>query len=469
MDLASLWRVVLGEIELSVSKANFTIWFKSTDLTHREGDTVVVTAPNIFTREWLENKYHRVILESLQRVEPTITKVRYEIASRSSTPIRPALGSNIIITKRATMADVVPPREGESQKPQKDGGAWDAESNLNVRYTFEAFVVGANNELAYAASQAVSRRPGYAYNPLFIYGGVGLGKTHLLQAIGNAIVTRGGLRVRYVAIEKFMHELITAIQTKVTHTFKERYRGVDVLIVDDIQSIVGKEKTQDEFFHTFNELYGAGKQIVISSDRPPKAMATLEERLRSRFEGGMIADIGPPDLETRIAILKTKCVLRQIMIPEEALAYVAAQAPGNIRELEGMLNRVIGHCEFRGGTPDLKTTKEVLESLIAKPKRRIIHTDRIIEAVSAYYNLRPHELIGDSRRKEVVRPRQIAMYILRNENGFSFPTIGHVFGGKDHTTVMHACGKVEETIKIDEVLRQDITTIKQKLYVSVEV
>lgn len=467
MDLASLWRVVLGEIELSVSKANFTIWFKNTDLTHREGDTVIVTAPNIFTREWLENKYHGVILEALRRIEPTIGKVRYEISSRPSMPTRTSGGSNVVITKRALVADVVPPRETGGQG--RENREWNADSNLNARYTFETFVVGANNELAYAASQAVARRPGHAYNPLFIYGGVGLGKTHLLQAIGNAIVERGGLRVRYVAIEKFMYELITAIQTKVTHTFKERYRGVDVLVVDDIQSIVGKEKTQDEFFHTFNELYGAGKQVVISSDRPPKAIATLEERLRSRFEGGMIADIGPPDLETRIAILKAKCAQRQTSVPEEALAYVAAQAPGNIRELEGMLNRVIGHCEFRGGSPDLKTTKEVLANVLAKPKRRIIHTDRIIEAVSAYYHLRPHELIGDSRRKEVVRPRQIAMYLLRSENGFSFPTIGQSFGGKDHTTVMHACGKVEENLETDEVLRQDLTTIKQKLYVAVEV
>lgn len=460
--------MVLGEIELLVSKANFTIWFKNTNLTHREHDTVIVTAPNIFTREWLENKYHSVILEAIQRIEPAITKVRYEISSRPLMPMRPAQGSGIVITKRATMADVVPPTETSGERLRENARAFDADSNLNARYTFETFVVGANNELAYAASQAVARRPGHAYNPLFLYGGVGLGKTHLLQAIGNAVVARGGMRVRYVAIEKFMHELITAIQTKVTHTFKERYRGVDVLLVDDIQSIVGKEKTQDEFFHTFNELHGAGKQVVISSDRPPKAMATLEERLRSRFEGGMIADIGPPDLETRIAILKAKCALRQTAVPAEALAYIAAQVPSNIRELEGMLNRVIGHCEFRGGTPDLKTTKEVLASVLAKPKHRIIHTDRIIEAVSAYYNLRPHELVGESRRKEVVRPRQIAMYLLRNENGFSFPTIGQSFGGKDHTTVMHACEKVEETLEMDEVLRQDLTTIKQKLYVSME-
>lgn len=468
IDLVNLWRIVLGEIELSVSKANFTIWFKNTSVTRREDDTIVVSAPNIFTREWLENKYHTVILEALQRIEPTIMKVRYEISSSRPAAVRPIPGSNIVITKRATMADVVPPQNATVEQPRQETGTWDANSNLNARYTFDSFVVGANNELAYAAAQAVARRPGAAYNPLFIYGGVGLGKTHLLQAIGNMVAARGTLRVRYVAIEKFMHELITAIQTKVTHTFKERYRGVDVLIVDDIQSIVGKEKTQDEFFHTFNELHGAGKQVVISSDRPPKAIPTLEERLRSRFEGGMIADIGAPDLETRIAILKAKCALRETAVPEEALTYIATQVTSNIRELEGMLNRVIGHCEFRGGTLTLEITKEVLASLLARPKRRIIHTDRVIEIVSSYYNLRPNELIGESRRKEVVLPRQIAMYLLRSENGQSFPTIGQSFGGKDHTTVMHACEKIGGNLETDEVLRQDLTTIKQKLYVTAE-
>lgn len=488
-DLATLWRLVLAELELSVSKAYFATWFKNTELARREEGLVIVSAPNSFAREWLENKYHEVILASLQHLDGSIRNVRYIVASRASITARPVQGVDVVITKRPAVAlpegaGAVSPRSGspflvDSVAPGASGAVSAApaaltervverntEANLNPRYTFDAFVVGANNELAYAAAQAVARRPGAAYNPLFVYGGVGLGKTHLLQAIGNVVVSRG-LRVRYVALETFMHELISAIQTKATHIFKERYRNVDVLIVDDIQFIVGREKTQDEFFHTFNELYGSGKQIVISSDRAPKSISTLEERLRSRFEGGMIADIGPPDLETRIAILRAKCASRGPTVPEVCLAYIAAQVSSNIRELEGMLNRVLAHCDLRGMPATLETTKEVLASVLEKPKHRIIRTERIIETVSQYYSLRPADLIGDSRRKEVVRPRQIAMYLLRMENGFSFPTIGHSFGGKDHTTVMHACGKIEEHLETNEELRQDILSIRQKLHVSV--
>lgn len=490
-DLATLWRLVLAEVELSVSKAHFATWFKNTELARREGDFLVVSAPNPFAREWLENKYHDLILASLQRFDGSIQNVRCVVASRLGITMRPVQGVDVIITKRPTAATVEVPGVATARSSSAvlvdsvapgaaNAGALPAvapagrsverpaEAHLNPRYTFEAFVVGANNELAYAAAQAVARRPGAAYNPLFVYGGVGLGKTHLLQAIGNAVAGRG-LRIRYVALETFMHELISAIQTKATHHFKERYRNVDVLIVDDIQFIVGREKTQDEFFHTFNELYGSGKQVVISSDRTPKAIPTLEERLRSRFEGGMIADIGQPDLETRIAILRAKCASRGSAVPEECLAYVAAQVSSNIRELEGMLNRILAHCELRGAPATLETTKEVLASVLEKPKHRVIRTERIIETVSQYFRLRTQDLIGDSRRKEVVRPRQIAMYLLRSENGFSFPTIGHTFGGKDHTTVMHACGKIEDILETNEELRQDILSIRQKLHVAADV
>jgi chromosomal replication initiator protein len=316
---------------------------------------------------------------------------------------------------------------------------------------------------------ASARRPGAAYNPLFIYGGVGLGKTHLLQAMGNTLLDRGTLRVRYVTSEKFMHELITAIQTRTQHTFRERYRSVDVLIVDDVQFLVGKEKTQDELFHTFNELYGSEKQLIFSSDRPPKAIATLEERLRSRFEGGMVADISTPDLETRIAILKAKCALRSLRVPEDVLSFIAAQVSSNIRELEGCLNRVLAYFELRGGVLTLERTKEILVNVLAKPKRTIIHTERLLQAVSTYYHVQVDDLTGKSRRKEVVLPRQVAMFLLRAENGFSFPAIGSIFGGRDHTTAMHACGKIGDIIDRDEMLRQNILAIRQKLYVSAEV
>lgn len=466
-DLGSLWRIALGEIELSVSKAHFATWFKQASIIRREEDLVVIAVSNIFTREWLENKYHHVILASLQRVDPTIHRIRYEVNAHGTIlPRRTPLSGETVLYKRApsTAAALEPttalPRETEQR--------WDADSNLNARYTFEAFIVGTHNELAHAAAQAVARRPGEAYNPLFLYGGVGLGKTHLLQAVGNAVCAKHASRVRYVTSEKFMHELITAIQTRAQYDFKNRYRAVDVLIIDDVQFLAGKEKTQEELFHTFNELYGAGKQLVFSSDRPPKVIATLEERLRSRFEGGMIADIGAPDLETRIAILKAKCLLRKIHVPEAALAYIAAQVSNNIRELEGCLNRVLAYFELQGVVPNLERTKELLANILSNPKRATVHSDRVLQAVSSHYHVGSEDLVGKSRRKQIVLPRQIAMYLLRSENQFSFPAIGALFGGRDHTTAMHACAKVGENLERDEVLRQDLVAIRQKLYVSIE-
>ncbi|TSC72300.1 MAG: chromosomal replication initiator protein [Parcubacteria group bacterium Gr01-1014_38] len=465
-DLGSLWRIALGDIELSVSKAHFATWFKQASLARREEDLVVVAVSNIFTREWLENKYHQVILASLQRVDPTIQRIRYEVSAHGAVLQRRALPlGETILYKRAS---TTPPTPNSAEPPRESESQWDKASNLNVRYTFETFVVGAHNELAHACAQAVARRPGEAYNPLFLYGGVGLGKTHLLQAVGNAVLGKSSLRIRYVTSEKFMHELITAIQTKTQYNFRDRYRAVDILIVDDVQFLAGKEKTQDELFHTFNELYGAGKQLVFSSDRPPKAIATLEERLRSRFEGGMIADIGAPDLETRIAILNAKCTIRKAHVPESVLTYIAAQVANNIRELEGCLNRVLAYFELQGTVPDLERTKELLSNLFSQPKRTRVHTDLVLEAVRSHYHLDLSDLVGKSRRKQVVLPRQVAMYLLRSENQFSFPAIGAIFGGRDHTTAMHACGKVGEHLERNEVLRQDVVAIRQKLYISAE-
>lgn len=496
-DLVSLWRIALGEIELSVSKANFTTWFKNVSLARREHGLVIMVAPNIFTREWLENKYHTVILAALQRIDPTIQNIRCEISAQPAVEARVVQHATVVVSKRRVdfaapleyppgptplaigrgMAEPAATPEtalGKEDRPEERGtsGTWDKISNLNARYTFETFVVGANNELAYAAAQAVARRPGSAYNPLFIYGGVGLGKTHLLQAVGNAIRRdQIVLRVRYVTSEKFMHELITAIQNKLQYAFKDRYRAVDVLIIDDVQFLTGKEKTQDELFHTFNDLHGSGRQVVFSSDRPPKAIATLEERLRSRFEGGMVADIGLPDLETRIAILKAKCAAREprFVVPDDVLAYMATEVTSNIRELEGCLNRVLVHCELRDDQPTLARVREIIGGLLAQPKRRVIHADRILEVVSSYYHIPVADLVGESRRKEVVGPRQVAMYLLRSENGFSFPTIGQCFGGRDHTTAMHACGKIGDALETNEMLQQDLVTIRQKLYVVVGV
>lgn len=455
-----LWKTALGEIELLVSRANFTTWFKNTNV-ERQGDgNVIVYAPNIFTREWLENKYHTVVLDALRRVDTSVQNVRYEVAKLSSTTTRPLGGATVMITKRGGSAPAK-----ESPPPAEMTGATDVESNLNSRYTFESFIVGANSELAYAACQAVARQPGATYNPLFIYGGVGLGKTHLLQATGNAVLRRQRRRVKYLTSEKFMHEMISAISQRATHDFKTKYRAIDVLIIDDVQFLAGKEKTQEEFFHTFNELYGLNKQIIISSDRPPKAIPTLEERLRSRFEGGMIADIGTPDLETRVAILEAKCAQRKLHVSREVLQHIATHVTSNIRELEGALNRVIAASQLSGTTVSLEGVKSILASVFEPPKRRVVHSERILEIVSTHYQIRTEDITGKSRRKEIVRPRQVVMYILRKDNGNSFPTIGATMGGRDHTTAIHACEKIAKELEQDEALRHDLTLIRQKLYV----
>lgn len=463
-----LWKTALGEIELAVSGVNFNTWFKNTILKRKDDGSIVIYAPNIFNREWLENKYHPIILSALQRIDSEISDITYEVTLASNFG-GSTTGTTVLLTKRPnqpaqTEPNTNPTSSEQNQPVQSEKEEFDYVSNLNCRYTFDSFVIGANNELAYAACQAVVKKPGSTYNPLFLYGGVGLGKTHLLQATGNAIMHNHGKKVMYLTSEKFTHELITSISNRSTHNFKSKYRGIDVLIVDDIQFIAGKEKTQDEFFHTFNELYSLNKQIIISSDRPPKAIPTLEDRLRSRFEGGMIADIVMPDMETRVAILEKKCEQKGVKIVRDVLQYIATHVANNIRELEGALNRVLAINQLNGTTITMETAKSILSSMIEPTKRKAVHTDKIVEAVCGYYNIIHSEIFSKSRRKEIVRPRQVAMYILRKDNGSSFPTIGSSFGGRDHTTAMHACEKIEEDLETDEVLRQDLTLIRQKIY-----
>jgi len=465
-----LWKTALGEIELAVSSVNFNTWFKNTILKRKDDGSTVIYAPNIFNREWLENKYHPIILAALQRIDSEINTITYEVTLASNFGNSSISGSTVLLTKRqnqpvqavSSNTNVSSPKSDQPAQPEKE--EFDYISNLNCRYTFDSFVIGANNELAYAACQAVVKKPGSTYNPLFLYGGVGLGKTHLLQATGNAIIQKHNKKVMYLTSEKFTHELITSISNRSTHDFKSKYRGIDVLIVDDIQFIAGKEKTQDEFFHTFNELYSLNKQIIISSDRPPKAIPTLEDRLRSRFEGGMIADIVMPDLETRVAILEKKCEQKGVTIIRDVLQYIATHVAHNIRELEGALNRVLAINQLNGTTITLESAKSILSSVIEPTKKKAVHADKIVEAVCGYYNIVHSEIFSKSRRKEIVRPRQIAMYILRKDNGSSFPTIGSSFGGRDHTTAMHACEKIEGDLETDEILRQDLTLIRQKIY-----
>ncbi|NIM47403.1 MAG: chromosomal replication initiator protein DnaA [Candidatus Aenigmarchaeota archaeon] len=443
MDSNALWQSALGQLEVSISKANFTTWFKNTSITSFYDDRVTVSVPNIFTKEWLENKYHKQIKEALKNVLGTEVLVEYKVGHVA--PIK----DDILKEPLVSMEEV----------PTSSPGS------LNPKYTFNNFVVGGSNKLAYAACKSVSTKPDSAYNPLFIYGGVGLGKTHLMQAIGNEIIKKyPKKKVTYITSERFTNEFITAIGTRKTSNFKEKYRKVDVLLVDDMQFLAGKEGTQEEFFHTFNSLHQDNKQIVLTSDRPPKAIPTLEERLRSRFEWGMIADIQPPDLETRIAILQCKAQVKGYDIPLEIIDYIAKNIQQNIRELEGALNRIIAYCELNTTPPTLNIATSVLGSVLSYSKRKGINTKEILEKTAAFYDLTIEELKGVKRDKEIVVPRQITMYLMREETKLSYPKIARELGGRDHTTVIHACNKIEKEIDTNEIIRHEISLIKERLY-----
>lgn len=460
MNNQQLWQTALGELELNLSKANFITWFKNTAIIAKKEHEVVISVPNAFTKEWLENKYHKIILKTLQNITPETNTITYVIGksdfnlgqTKDEAAAKPQvrLQENTIVNK---------------VKPKTEANESFSKSSLNPRYNFESFIVGSSNELAYAACLGVTKNLGTTYNPLFIYGGVGLGKTHLLQSIGNEVLKNNPARkVRYTTSEKFTNELISAIESKKTESFKNFYRQIDLLIIDDIQFLAGKEKTQEEFFHTFNSLYQNNKQIVLSSDRPPKAIPTLEERLRSRFEGGMIADINSPDLETRIAILKTKIRERNLNISDEVLNYICTNIQRNVRELEGALNRLIVSSQLDNKTPTIDYAKEILDEIISRPPQKATSAKEIIKAVAEFYDVSIDSLINKCRRKEIVKPRQIAMYLLRKEIQCSYPTIGAKLGGRDHTTAMHAYLKIDEQVKGDKTIEQELKLIKERIY-----
>ncbi|KPJ71663.1 hypothetical protein AMJ50_00805 [Parcubacteria bacterium DG_74_3] len=447
MNNEELWQATLAQIQLSISPANFATWFRQTRVLSLEGGRVVVSVSNSFAKEWLENKYGKTILKILRSLDEKIKEVNYEIGQ-----------SELRTTKEGTLSlPEISQLDLQDFKIQK-------ETNLNHKYTFENFVVGPFNELAQAAAWAVSENPGSVYNPLFIYGGVGLGKTHLLQAIGNEVIKNSSRKkVKYTPSEKFTAGVVSSIRNHSIENFKLKYRAIDVLILDDVQFLAGKEKTQEEFFHLFNNLYEKNKQIVLSSDRPPKAIPALTERLRSRFEGGMIADIGFPDYETRMAILKTKCQERKIIFPNEVLDYVAANIQKNIRELEGALTRLTAFRKLNNQEPNLEVTKSLLKNLIFSPKK-IVTPKRVIKMVAEFYDLKPKELLSSSRKREIVGPRQVAMYLLREELKSSFPFIGRQFGNRDHTTAIHACEKISKNKEKDNKLDEEINLIKQRIF-----
>ncbi|MBU2219940.1 chromosomal replication initiator protein DnaA [Patescibacteria group bacterium] len=457
MTNEQLWRTALGEVELNISRANFITWFRDTFILKNINGVATIGVPNGFSKEWLENKYNKLILRSLRNISGEIKELQFIISTAPA-------GMTILSDLPPKTAD----HRKESKKTQTQSFQEleiDKETNLNPKYTFNNFIVGSFNELAQAAARAVVNSPGEIYNPLFIYGGVGLGKTHLLQSVGNEVVEKykKKKRVKYVSSEKFTSELVSALHNGKIEDFKEGYRQIDVLIIDDIQFLAGKEKTQEEFFHTFNFLYQKNKQIILSSDRPPKAIATLEERLRSRFEGGMIADISQPDLETRLAILKCKTAEKKVTIPDEILNYIAVNIPRNIRELEGALNRVIAANHISLNNNDLSSVEKTLNNIIHAPKKLTNHKN-IIQAVAEFYDINTSDLINRCRKKEIVYPRQVAMYLMREELKKSFPFIGEKLGGRDHTTVMYACDKLNKEMEKNETLQQELNSIKEKIY-----
>jgi len=452
MNKEELWQSALTEIELSISKANFITWFKKTSIVSKKDGVVLLSVPNSFTKEWLENKYNQLVLRSLRNLTSEIKDIKFTITSQPQEVVE-----KVGPKKEAEVARL----ESQLNFPEVET---DRETNLNPRYTFESFIVGPSNELAHAAAIATSKNPGTIYNPVFIYGGVGLGKTHLLQSVGNAVLkNHPKKKVVYISLERFMYEFINAIKNKGVEKFKDRYRKVDFLIIDDIQFISGKERTQEEFFHTFNTLFEKNKQIILSSDRPPKAITSLEERLLSRFEGGMIADITPPDYEVRLAILKTKTVEKKYDLDDQILEFIAKSITTNIRELEGALNRVIATARLSGSTPSYEKVKIMLDSN-QKQLRSKITPKNIIKIVSEFYDVKEEALINQSRKREIVYPRQVCMYLIREELKNSYPFIGERFGGRDHTTVMHACSKISRELQTNDSLIEEINLIKSRLY-----
>ena len=463
MTNEQIWQAVLGELELSLSKANFTTWFKSTAIISKKAGEFMIGVPNAFTKEWLQNKYHKNISQALQSItSERITRIEY-ILNTAQAGGETSLVQDI--TKKPAVAKIQPVVTLTTQNATGQSET----KKLNLKYSFDNFVVGSNNELAHAAANAVTQKPGISYNPLFIYGGVGLGKTHLIQAIGNHITTdSGNKKVVYVTCEEFIEDFINFIQKGKSEStaFKNKYRTCDVLLIDDIQFLSGKERTQDEFFHTFNTLYQNNKQIVLTSDRPPKAIASLEDRLKSRFEGGMIADISAPDIETRKVILKEKCNSKNIELPNEVLNYIAANFQNNIRELEGALSTIVAHCQIHSINPTENTAKTVLANIIINPNKKAVTSKRVIGIVSNFYDVQTSDIMAKNRKKEIAWPRQIAMYLMRQEGKISYPSIGRELGGRDHTTAIHAYEKVKKEVEKNNDFRQELEIVRQKLYIA---
>ena len=452
MESEQLWQSVLSQIQLNISPANFATWFANTRISSIDKDGVNVSVSNSFSKEWLEQKYHKEILKILHTIDPNIKTVNYLVAVQKQD--KPITSKKKEVNRDELMAEQLGFSELEINK----------ETNLNPKYTFENFVIGPFNEIAYAAAMAVVEEPGKNYNPLFIYGGVGLGKTHLMQAVGNKIKENSAnKKIKYIPAEKLISTIVNAIRNNSIEELKKTLRELDVLIVDDIQFIAGKDKTQEEFFHTFNSLYQKNKQIILSSDRHPNSIPAITERLKSRFEGGMIADINMPDYETRIAILKQKTEEKGMELPKEVLDFVANNIQKNIRELESALNRLIIFKKANNKNPSVEDAKKLLKNIISSPSK-ITNPKKIIESITEFYDIPSGNMFYSSRKKEFSKPRQIAMFLLKKELKLSYSEIGRKFGGKDHTTVIHACQLIEKLDREEEKIHQEIELILQRIY-----
>jgi chromosomal replication initiator protein len=441
MEAYQAWQATLGQLQMNMSKATFDTWVRDAKFLSHNEEVFTISVQNAYVRDWLENRLTGTVTKLLSSIMNAPQKVVFSLQSNTE-----SLPTSETVQSAPTPAVISTNTNNQL---------------LNTRYRFDNFVVGPNNRMAHAASLAVAENPSHAYNPLFLYGGVGLGKTHLLQAIGNHIREKGQ-NVLYVSSEEFTNDLINAIRVHNTEEFRKKYRYIDVLLIDDVQFIAGKESTQEEFFHTFNTLHSQNKQIVLSSDRPPKAMTTLEERLRSRFEWGLTVDVQPPELETRIAILRAKAESANRVVAHKILEYIAQKIQWNIRELEGALTKVLAYSELSGRPLTLELTASALLDFF--PDENPVAPDRIIHMVASSFNISEDDLLGRTRTRDVALPRQVAMYLMREESDASLPQIGSSLGGRDHTTVMYACDKIADMIERDDRFRRQVFQIRDKLH-----
>jgi chromosomal replication initiator protein len=461
MDIALIWQNVLGELEVTLSKANFQTWFRGTFIADFKKGYFTIGVPNFFAEDWLKKKYLKEILKALQhQVDEEVLGIKFKIAAP------PANQSNLLDKGKVIHKAVDNSNEQLTPLPTAKNQTLPTNTTLNDYYKFEDFIVGSSNQLSYAAALAVANNPGVQYNPLFIYGDSGLGKTHLMQAIGQALLEKDpSKKVLYVSSETFVNEFINAVESGrgKAADFKDRYRNVDLLLIDDIQFLGRKESTQEEFFHTFNHLHQNKKQVVLTADCHPKAIKGLEVRLQTRFEGGMVTDISQPDLETREAILRQKAKRQNKEIDNEVIRYIAERIQSSIRELEGVLTKVIATCELIGTPVTLEKTAEILSGFVEE-KKQAITADLIIREVHRYFKIPIEELLGKKRNKELVVPRQITMYLLRHEANLSYPEIGREMSGKDHSTIIHGCHKVEADISNNQRVKDDLFNIKERIY-----